>query len=1325
MERPQRFAEKNSLVDAKIHLAQILSSLPVGICLVDTSQKVVYANPTAELMFDKQFSFSESVAFGDFISCENSIKDPSGCGFSQACGTCPLFTAFRLILDENNRDKVSGETEVNREASPNRMWLKYHGQGIEFNRQRFALLTLNDITEQRDVTSKLQEEEKKHRSILQTAMDGFCVVDSSGQLMEVNAAYSHLSGYTENELLTMTISDLECVEDLEQTAAHIQKIISEREDRFESRLRRKDGSCFDVEISAQYRPSNGGQLFAFLRDITERKKTETKLLKLLARYKGVLAALKDAIFLVDPFTQSIIECNEAASHIFGYPRDQLIGYQADLLHVDKKHHEQFVQRAHAAYEDPGYFKTEFLMLTNNGTVFPTEHVAIPIRGEGGKIDYVVSVVSDISERKRSEKALQESENRLKLALNAAKAGTWEWDLETDGNFWSEVTYRLYGLDPKSTPPGYDSWLQSILAEDRDKIRSAVKASVETGTPIDIEWRVNTLDESTRWLMSRGEPLFDSEHRPIKYAGIVLDITDRKMADAAKSAMQQRMEAMLVGIADSFFSVDTQWRFTMVNPAAENAPFGRPAAELIGNVIWEVYPELVGTAIFQHYRRAAKTHALEHYEAKSPLNGLWYEFFMLGWRGGVNVYMRDFTQRKRYESELTWNADRNRLLSDTAKSFLGCGTLHDLVQESCRRVMAFLDCQAFFNFIVDGPTDRMRLNVCGGILEAEAINIQNIELGCDGFCRAASGRKAIIKENILSDDDPRTQWLKTCGIQACCCHPLIVQDRLVGTLFFGTTSRPHFENKEIEVMREVSNLLAIAMAHVMDEQTLRENEEKFRNFTEQAFVGAFIIQDETFQYVNPKFAEIFGYTPEECLDQMRFQRLVHPEDQVKVQEQVRRRIHGEIKSVQHSFRGIKKTGEIINVEVYGASLIYKGKPAAIGTLMDITKGLQMEKLLAQSQRMEAIGSLAGGIAHDFNNILFPIIGLSELFLEDLAPQSLQYENVNEILKAGKRGRELVKQILAFSRQSEREIVPARMQSILKDALKLCRASIPSNIEIKQDIESTCGLVRADASQIHQVAMNLITNAYHAVEPNSGKIFVSLKETVLDPQDLTDTADRSLHLGRYALLTVSDTGCGIDPAIMNKIFEPYFTTKPKGKGTGLGLAMVYGIVKEHGGEVRVHSKIGEGSTFQVYLPLMGKVDETVLVQESFHEGGHERVLLVDDEEAVVALERKILERLGYRVTSRTSSLDALEVFRAKQEDFDLVISDMTMPDMTGDQLVRELKAIRADIPVIICTGFSERISHEKAEVMGISAFLMKPVLKSEMAELIRDELDEVIR
>ena len=384
--------------------------------------------------------------------------------------------------------------------------------------------------------------------------------------------------------------------------------------------------------------------------------------------------------------------------------------------------------------------------------------------------------------------------------------------------------------------------------------------------------------------------------------------------------------------------------------------------------------------------------------------------------------------------------------------------------------------------------------------------------------------------------------------------------------------------------------------------------------------------------------------------------------------------------------------------------------------------RLQAQLTQVQKMESIGNLAGGIAHDFNNILFPIVGMSELLLEDLPPGSNERKNAEEIFKAGKRGSDLVKQILAFSRQSDQKRIPIRIQKVLKEVSKLIRATIPANIEISWAIQQECGLVMANSTQLHQIAMNLITNSYHAVDPVNGKIDIQLKEKEIEKNSVIKSKAKP---GRYAIFSVSDNGCGINSETLDIIFEPYFTTKKPGKGTGLGLAVIHGIVKEYGGEIFVTSEPGKGTSFEVYIPLIKS--ESIPLTDKLEIAlplGTERILVVDDEISIAKLENQMLERLGYKVTNAIGSYEALKLFEKSSEVFDLILTDMSMPNMTGDQLAYEVRQIRPDIPIIICTGFSEQINKETAEAIGVKGFLMKPFMISDMAQMVRKVLDEAI-
>ena len=385
-------------------------------------------------------------------------------------------------------------------------------------------------------------------------------------------------------------------------------------------------------------------------------------------------------------------------------------------------------------------------------------------------------------------------------------------------------------------------------------------------------------------------------------------------------------------------------------------------------------------------------------------------------------------------------------------------------------------------------------------------------------------------------------------------------------------------------------------------------------------------------------------------------------------------------------------------------------------------MELELQLSQKQKMDAIGTLAGGIAHDFNNILAAMQGYLELSLDDLPEDSAVRDHLEQILSCTNRATKLVKQILTFSRkdQQEQEKEPVQISSIVKEVLGMLRSSLPATIKICRKIEADSSMVLADSTQIHQVLVNLCTNASHAMREADGMLEVSLKDVNLESE--TRIGNEHLGPGHYVKLSVSDSGCGMEKEVVERIFEPFFTTKKVNEGTGLGLSVVHGIIKSHDGAITVSSTPGEGTTFDIFLPRIESDDikEPQLPDSTTKEG--EVILLVDDEEMMVDVTRQILERLGFKVVAKTSSIDALETFQEEPDKFDLVITDQVMPNMTGTQLARELISIRPDISVILCSGFPENVCSEELRDIGIKEFIAKPISKQHLNKIIRTVLDK---
>jgi len=518
----------------------------------------------------------------------------------------------------------------------------------------------------------------------------------------------------------------------------------------------------------------------------------------------------------------------------------------------------------------------------------------------------------------------------------------------------------------------------------------------------------------------------------------------------------------------------------------------------------------------------------------------------------------------------------------------------------------------------------------------------------------------------------------------------------------------------DLEQRVKELDKDAIGRKRTEELLRFERDNLRNIFESIEDGIYIVnQQYDIQYVNHVLVKDFGYYEgRKCYEYF------HDRDEVcpwcKNQDVWAGKT---VRWEWYSFKN-ERTYDLIDTPM----TLPDGSIGKLEIFRDITEHKKLEAQLQQAQKMEAIGALARGIAHDFNNVLYSIIGYTDLTMNDVPEGSLAQSNLKEVLIAANRAKDMVKQILTFSRQTETEKKPVKVQSVVKEAIELLKTSIPTTIEIRQNIDEDCKPVMADPTQIHQVVMNLATNAYHAMREKGGVLAIDVAEEEISMDDSASYTD--FHSGTYIKLTVSDTGHGMDEAVMEKIFDPYFTTKPVGQGTGMGLSTIHGIVKGHGGNIKVYSEPGKRTEFHVYFPLIEtKPVEPEIVYTGPVQKGSERILLVDDQEQIVFMVKQTLERLGYQVATRTSSPDALEAFRAKPDEYDLVITDMTMPNMTGVELAPRLLEIRPDIPIILCTGFSELTDANKAKALGIREFLMKPIVRDQIAGTIRKVLDKL--
>lgn len=759
-------------------------------------------------------------------------------------------------------------------------------------------------------------------------------------------------------------------------------------------------------------------------------------------------------------------------------------------------------------------------------------------------------------------------------------------------------------------------------------------------------------------------------------------------------IEETAMAMLNASDDSVFLLDPEGVILTVNEAFARR-FGTEPSKLINRNVFDLFPDDVAQRRQMFLEEAIRTGKPMVFEDERAGRSFVTKVYPVADQAGqitrFVVYATDVTERKRSEKALRESEERWEIMAKAAFEGLA-------ITEKGR----FIDVND--QFCAMTGYDRMEL------LDREVSELLHED------------DRALITGNIMADRESITEHRmihKDGRVVTVEAHPKMVDYKGRKVRFVALqdiTERKRIEKELQDYRDELEQRIAKRTAE------LHERLSEIEGYYDNAPVGLTII-DRRLRHirVNRKLAEMNGIPPEAHIGRT----VAEVADQGLADwlETVVPRImeSGEtIRDVEQTHGVMGRPGVEITTE---ANLFPvkdpNGQPVAIGmTVEDVTEKKRFEEELRQSHKMEAIGTLAGGIAHDFNNMLAIIMGNAELALDDVQ-QPEPRRNLEAILGASKRSRDLVRQILAFSRKSGDEQKPVHMVDLLKETQKLLRPSLLATIRINLDIHAAPDTaVMGNTSKIQQIILNLASNAAHAMRKRGGVLTIGLSTVDLG----ADSPSEAAVLGTYVKMTVRDTGTGILPEIRRRMFEPFFTTKEPGQGSGMGLSVVYGIVKDLNGMIEVESKVGKGTTFTILFPQIYPAPAGRQEHQEAAAGGRERILLIDDEEGFVEMAVPILERLGYQVTSATDSIVAMRIFITSPDAFDLVITDQTMPDFTGIELAREVRHIRKDLPVILCTGYSEMVSPEIAEEAGVAEFLVKPIRKEQMAQAIRRALDK---
>jgi PAS domain S-box-containing protein len=1170
--------------------------------------------------------------------------------------------------------------------------------------QETILSMLENITQSR----RTEEDLAMYEAAVASSICPMAMCDINGNLTYVNAACLSMWGYEDaarvlGQPVTAFASSrheaLRVLSRIRATGAWVDELT----------VKRSDGTLFDVQLSANVvmREGRPVRLMASFIDISRRKRAEEALRESECRHRMALDAVGDAIALVDKELR-ILFANRTLKE-----RCAALGFEADmegrcLLDAYPVLPAEKVRREYQSVFDTGQPLTTRDKIVVNGMEIFTETRKSPIY-EGDIVVQVLAAVRDVTEKIRLEEKLIASERKYRNIFENNVVGIYQSTL--DGRYLSAnpAISRMFGYDnPEEFMAGVTNIGAQLYVDPADRQR-AMQTLRESDRLESFEVRTRRRDGSLMWTLINSRAVRDTCERIEYIEGVIADITGLKEAQEALRLSEERF-AMAFRLSPAPMAISTldEGRLIDVNNSFTGM-LGYKREELIGLTSGELRilesPERWDCWMIR-LRLKEPLHAIAaRFRTKSGeiRDTLWSaEIIVIGGVQYMLSFIYDMTDRLNAERELQ---ESRQQLSDII-NFLPDATF--VIDRDCRVIA--------WNTAMEEMT---------GIGKDEMIGRGDYAYTVPFY---GEPRRQLLDLLFASDPTLESRYCnlvrKGRTLYAEAHAPALYGGK---GAYIWMTGTPLYDGQgqrvgAIESIRDITERKQM-------EEKLAESERRHRLLAEAIQDVFWMATPDIGQtiYVSPAYEKIWGRSRESLyLSPASFIDSIHPEDRARVMETLERH-RLETSAWTVVYRIVRPDGSVRWIEDRGYPVRNEQGQwhLNVGVASDITerrqaeeKRLVLEERLRRAERLEAIGTLAGGIAHDFNNILTSIVGFTELTRSALTDPEL-IRNLDYVSKSCDRAKHLINEILAFSRCNEESKTPVRLDCFIEETVEMLRGALPSTIRIETRIDDRRSTVMSSSSHLHQILMNLCTNAAHAMKEKGGILKIALEKHEVRDGNRSKVAN--CPAGKdYVKLTVRDSGHGISPSVIDRIFDPFFTTKPPGEGTGLGLSVVYGIVKDQGGWIDVRSSPGRGAVFEVFLPeaIPGGSQE---FRSSEEPGGHERILFVDDEESIVHMGEKMLKSLGYEVTSRSGSIDALDIVRVDPQEYDLVITDATMPDMTGLQLAEQIHEIRPELPIILCTGYSELVNEAVVGQYGIRCFMMKPFSKVDLAMAVRRTLD----